>query len=211
MCSRFENKETGESMFSKFEKDFLTLNFAAKDLKQINIAPNDDILVIQKKENEYALSNFSWGIKFPGDKTPLIFNSRIETISSKPYWKNLFSKNRCLIPATAFYEWKLIDKTKIPHKIDFPEMPLFFIAGIYTSINDGIFASMITTTPNTTIAQIHNRMPVILNKDEGLEFLSLKGEEALNLCKPLSDKHKTEIDIAKDILTAKQKEFLSNK
>lgn len=209
MCSRFENKETGESMFSKFEKDFLTLNFAAKDLKQINIAPNDDILVIQKKENEYALRNFSWGIKFPGDKNPLIFNSRIETISSKPYWKNLFSKNRCLIPATAFYEWKLIDKTKIPHKIAFPEMPLFFIAGIYTTINDGIFASMITTTPNSTIAQIHNRMPVILNKDEGLEFLSLKGDEALNLCKPLGEEHKTNIDIAKDILTAKQKEFLN--
>jgi putative SOS response-associated peptidase YedK len=211
MCSRFENKETGETIFKKFEKDFLMLNFAAKDLKQINIAPNDDILVIQKKANEYALKNFSWGIKFPGDKSPLIFNSRIETISSKPYWKNLFSKNRCLIPATAFYEWKLIDKTKIPHKISFDSMPLFFIAGIYLTINDGIFASMITTTPNTKIADIHNRMPVILSKEEGMNFLSSDENEALSQCLPLNDIIPIEISIADDILTTKQKDILNNK
>lgn len=208
MCSRFENKETGESMFKKFENDFLMLNFAAKDLKQINIAPNDDILVIQKTDNEFALKNFSWGIKFPGDKTPLIFNSRIETISSKPYWKNLFSKNRCLIPATAFYEWNNVEKTKIPQRISFGSMPLFFIAGIYIKINEGIFASMITTTPNSTIAKVHNRMPVILSKDEGFIFLSSATDESLLLCKPLDDNITTEISTANDILTVKQREFL---
>jgi putative SOS response-associated peptidase YedK len=209
MCSRFENKETGESMFKKFEKDFLMLNIATKDLKQINIAPNDDILVIQKKEKEFELRDFSWGIKFPGEKTPLIFNSRIETISEKPYWKNLFTKNRCLIPATAFYEWKTIDKTKIPHKISFKTMPLFFIAGIYVKINDGIFASMITTTPNSTIAKIHNRMPVILNKDEGLRYLSLDADDAVKLCAPLDNNVSAEVKIADEILTEKQREFLS--
>jgi len=208
MCSRFENKETGESMFKKFEKDFLMINIAAKDLKQINIAPNDDILVIQKSENEFTLKNFSWGIKFPGDKTPLIFNSRIETISSKPYWKNIFKRNRCIIPATAFYEWKMMEGTKIPHRISFDGMPLFFIAGIYVKINDGIFASMITTTPNTTIAKIHTRMPVILSMKDGLNFLSNDMEEVLLQCKPFDNDISTKISIADDILTQKQKEFL---
>ncbi|MFZ4589913.1 MAG: SOS response-associated peptidase [Ignavibacteria bacterium] len=208
MCSRFENKETGESMFSKFEKDFLMLNIAAKDLKQINIAPNDDILVIHKNDNEFAIKNFSWGIKFPGDNTPLIFNSRIETIASKPYWKNIFKRNRCIIPATAFYEWKMMEGNKIPHRISFDSMPLFFIAGIYVKINDGIFASMITTTPNTTIAKIHTRMPVILSKEDGLNFLSNDMEEVLLQCKPLDNDISTKISIADDILTQKQKEFL---
>lgn len=211
MCSRFENKETGESMFKKFEKDFLMLNFAAKDLKQINIAPNDDILVIQKNDKEYVLKNFSWGIKFPGEKTPLIFNSRIETISDKPYWRKLFNKNRCLIPATAFYEWTTIDKTKIPQKIYFDSMPLFFIAGIYVTIDDGIFASMITTTPNSSIAKIHNRMPVVLNKEEGFKFLSAKDDEALIMCHPLNNDVKVEITLADDILTQNQKDFLNKK
>lgn len=208
MCSRFENKETGESIFKKLEKDFLMLNLAVKDLKQINIAPNDDILVLEKNKEEYVLKNFSWGIKFPGDKTPLIFNSRIETIKEKPYWRNLFEKNRCLIPATAFYEWESIEKIKIPKRISFKSMPLFFIGGIYTKINDGIFASMITTTPNTTIAKIHNRMPVILNIEEGLNFLSLSGKDAIEMCNPLSDENSAEIDTAFEILTEKQRNFL---
>jgi putative SOS response-associated peptidase YedK len=210
MCSRFENKETGESMFKKFEKDFLMLNIAAKDLKQINIAPNDDILVIQKSENEFTLKNFSWGIKFPGDKNPLIFNSRIETISSKPYWKNLFKRNRCIIPATAFYEWVTVDKIKIPNRISIDSLPVFFFAGLYVKIDDVIFASIITTTPNSSIAKIHTRMPVIFNQEEGINYLKADEESAVTMCKPLSNNIDVQINIAEDILTLKQKEFLSS-
>jgi len=139
---------------------------------------------------------------------PLIFNSRIETISSKPYWKNLFIKNKCLIPATAFYEWKMIDKTKIPHKISFESMPLFFIAGIYLKINDGYFASMITTAPNTAIAKVHNRMPVIFCKEDGIRFLTANEKDALALCNPLDDNIPVDIDIANEILTQRQRDFL---
>ncbi|MCX6157512.1 MAG: SOS response-associated peptidase family protein [Ignavibacteriota bacterium] len=211
MCSRFENKETGESMFSKFEKDFLMLNIAAKDLKQINIAPNDDILVIHKNDNEFALKNFSWGIKFPGEKTPLIFNSRIETITSKPYWKNLFKRNRCIIPATAFYEWVAMDKIKIPKRISFESLPIFFFAGLYVKIDDGIFASIITTTSNSTIAKIHSRMPVIFNREEGIEYLKSDEESAIAMCLPFDDSVTMRIETAEDILTVKQKEFLKGK
>jgi putative SOS response-associated peptidase YedK len=141
----------------------------------------------------------------------LIFNSRIETITEKPYWRNLFEKNRCLIPATAFYEWKTIEKIKIPQRISFDSMPLFFIGGIYVNIKDGIFASMITTTPNSSIAKIHNRMPVILSIEEGLKFLSGDSQSALKICKPLDDNISAEIETASDILTEKRKEFLSKR
>ncbi|MFA5012383.1 MAG: SOS response-associated peptidase family protein [Ignavibacteria bacterium] len=212
MCSRFENKETGESIFKKFEKDFVMLNLAPKNLKQINIAPSDDILIIQKSKEQFELKCFTWGIKFPGDKTPLIFNSRIETIAEKPYWKKLFTHNRCIIPATAFYEWKTFGVKnkviKIPQRIWFETMPLFFMAGIYTEINNGIFASLITSQPNTTIAKIHNRMPVILSKEEGIKFLSSEDNDALYLCKPLVEKIAVNIETAEDILTDRQREFL---
>ncbi len=208
MCSRFENKETGESMFKKFENDFLMLNIAAKNIKQINIAPNDDILIIKKSDNEFTLTSFSWGIKFPGDKSPLIFNSRIETISSKQYWKNLFTKSRCIIPATAFYEWENAGKIKIPRRISFENIPMFFFAGIYVKIDDGIFASIITTSANNTIAKIHNRMPVIFSKEEGFNFLNADTDTALTMCKPYIDSEPINIDTADDILTVKQREYL---
>ncbi len=215
MCSRFENKETGESIFKKFEKDFLMLNLAQKNLKQINIAPSDDILVIQKNDKQFEIKCFTWGIKFPGEKSPLIFNSRTETISEKPYWKKLFKSNRCIIPATAFYEWQSFGSgnkaIKIPQKIWFEAMPLFFIAGIYVKIEDGIFASLITSTPNSTIAKVHNRMPVILSKDEGIEFLKSDENEALKFCKPLVESIPVKIETAEDIVTDKQREFLKGK
>lgn len=211
MCSRFENKETGESIFKKFEKDFLMLNLAPKNIKQISIAPSDDILVIQKNDKQYELKCFTWGIKFPGDKTPLIFNSRIETISEKPYWKKLFKNNRCIIPATAFYEWQSFGKLKIPQKISFESLPLFFLAGIYVTFDDRVFASMITTTPNSKIVKIHNRMPVVLSKDEGFEFLNSDENAAINYCKPLEESIPVIIETAEDILTDKQREFLKGK
>lgn len=211
MCSRFENKETGESMFKKFEKDFLLLNIAAKDLKQINIAPKDDILVIQKNDKEFILEHFSWGIKFSGEKTPLIFNSRIETISSKPYWKNLFRGSRCIIPATAFYEWITIDGIKIPHRISFSNLSVFYFAGIYIKIGNGIFASIITTSANSEIAKIHNRMPVIFKKEEGINFLRTNEKSALEMCVPFNDSEPVNIETANDILTLKQKDILKGK
>lgn len=215
MCSRFENKETGESIFKKFEKDFLMLNLAPKNLKQINIAPSDDILVIQKNEKQFEITSFTWGIKFPGDKSPLIFNSRTETISEKPYWKKLFKSNRCIIPATAFYEWQSFGTgskaIKIPQKIWLEDMPLFFMVGIYVTIENRIFASLITSSPNSTIAKVHNRMPVVLNREEGMKFLSSDENEALSFCKPLAENIPVKIDTAEDILTDKQREFLKGK
>ncbi len=208
MCSRFENKETGESIFRKFEKDFLILNLAPKDLKQVNIAPSDDILVIQKDDKQLELKCFTWGIRFTGESSPLIFNSRIETISEKPYWKRLFKTSRCIIPATAFYEWQSFGKIKIPQRISFETMPLFFIAGIYVTLENSIFASMITTTPNSTIVKVHSRMPVVLSREEAMEFLQAEDEKALSLCKPAKDDVPVRIETAEEILTDKQKEFL---
>ncbi|MDD5363142.1 MAG: SOS response-associated peptidase [Ignavibacteria bacterium] len=210
MCSRFENKETGLSIFTKIEKgsEYKVINNAPENLKQISIAPNDDILIIKNSEGNLEMNKKTWGIKFD-EKSPLIFNSRIETIISKNYWNNLFDKNRCLIPATAFYEWKQTGNIKIPHRIALQDYGLFFIAGLYIKVNNVFCATIITTEPNTTIAKIHNRMPVIMMQEEGIEFLLSGKEEALSKCKPLDDRVKIDAEIAKDILTAKQKEVLS--
>jgi putative SOS response-associated peptidase YedK len=67
---------------------------------------------------------------------------------------------------------------------------------------------MITTTPNSAIAKIHNRMPVILNTNEGFNFLSSDPEKAIILCKPIADSVPANVSVADDILTPKQKQFL---
>jgi putative SOS response-associated peptidase YedK len=213
MCSRFENKETGISIFEKLKKDSMG-NFIYEvtgDTKKTNIAPTNPIIsILRNKDSEYFIKNIFWGIQFDKEnKSPIIFNSRIETISEKKYWKQLFSKNRCLIPATAFYEWKEIEKTKIPHRISVKNQEIFYIASIFLKQEETVFSSMITTVPNKLVKEIHNRMPVILRQQEAIDFLEADNEEALNFCKPLSDKEEMDISIADDILTDKQRGFLS--
>ena len=206
MCSRFENKETGFSILEKLEKDFLG-NYILEDdeeLKKENIAPTNLVMTIINDKDIYKIKNYFWGIQFDKiNKSPLIFNSRIETIKEKKFWTQLFYKNRCLIPATAFYEWKEIDKVKIPHRIFLPKEDFFFIPSIFIQMEELNYVSLITTQPNTFMKKIHIRMPVILNKKEGLDFLKEEPIKALEKCLPLSDKVKIDAEIAGNLLTEK--------
>jgi putative SOS response-associated peptidase YedK len=198
MCSRFENKETGFSILEKLDKDELG-NYILEDdgdLKKEVFAPTNFVFSLIKSEKDFKLKNFFWGIQFDKEKkSPLIFNSRIETIKEKSYWTRLFYKNRCLLPATAFFEWKETDKKKIPHRISLPGEDFFFLPSIFLKMEDYYFASMITTQPNTFMKNIHNRMPVILNKREGIDFLNAEPKEALDMCKSLSDKTEMQCEI----------------
>ena len=198
MCSRFENKETGFSILEKLDKDELG-NYILEDdsdLKKEIFAPTNLVYSLIKSENNFKLKNFFWGIQFDKEKkSPLIFNSRIETIKEKSYWTKLFYKNRCLLPATAFFEWKEIERKKIPHRISLPGEDFFFIPSIFIKLEDFYYASMITTQPNSFMKNIHNRMPVILNKKDGIDFLNEEPKKALDMCNPLSNCFKMESEI----------------
>lgn len=209
MCSRFENKETGFSILEKLDKDFKGKFILEDDneLKKENIAPTNLVMSVINEKDTFKIKNFFWGIQFDKiKKSPLIFNSRIETIKEKKYWTQLFYKNKCLLPATAFYEWKEINKTKIPHRIFLPGEDFFFIPSIFLKMEDYYYVSMITTQPNTFMKNIHNRMPVIFNKKEGLYFLNEEPKKALEMCNPLSNKVNMDVEIAEKLLTDKQKE-----
>jgi len=125
-----------------------------------------NIPVIAFEKGEKYLIEMKWGIQFdPAKKTPLIFNSRDDTISTKPFWKRLFDKNRILIPMTGFYEWKDIGtKKKLKIKINLKERKLFFVPGLFWKNKEGVNEfSLITTSPSDYLKEIHNRMPVILD------------------------------------------------
>ena len=120
-----------------------------------------------------------WGISpdwSGGNKTPTkLINARGETIFDKPVWRQLVKMSRCLVPADGFYEWKkTVFGTKIrklPFYIHPREMDLFSFAGVCkTSYSQGFETSktysIITTEPNKEMSDIHNRMPVILDKKE---------------------------------------------
>jgi len=141
-----------------------------------NIAPSQPVLTIlndARKELRFT----SWGLIPHWAKDTAIgkkmINARAETLSDKPSFRTPFRKNRCLIVADGFYEWKKeSSKAKTPYFIRMKNRQPFAFAGLWDRwVNkederDIILSStIITTEPNQLVAGIHNRMPVILHPD----------------------------------------------
>jgi len=101
-----------------------------------------------------------------------MINARLETLEEKPSFREPLRKQRCLIPATGFYEWETTETGKLPYHIHPTDQELFAFAGLY-ALWQGPQGkqlktfTIITTVANDLIYQIHSRMPVILQpKDE---------------------------------------------
>ena len=194
MCGRFETKPSVQTLVRKLKEYEIDLQLELDDdkNKSINIAPTEKIFSLSYSGSGYKLSLTNWGIKFNSD-SPLIFNSRIETIREKKYWQSLFDKNRLLVPMSAFYEWKKEGMRKIPYRIFLPDEEIFFVPALYFADKDkNIFTSLITTTPNDFIKPIHHRMPVILKINEGIKYLNDNSESNLSRCVPYSGKMEME-------------------
>ncbi len=186
MCGRFETVLSVQSLFALFKENDVDLQVSVTDRaeKTENIAPAEKIFSINYSNRNYILSRTNWGIKFSED-SPLIFNSRIETIKTKNFWGNIFDKNRALVPMTGFYEWKKEKAKKIPFRIFLPDEKIFFVPALfYTDKNKHTYTSLITTTPNDFIRQVHHRMPVILSIKQGISYLAAEKEKILNMCVP---------------------------
>jgi putative SOS response-associated peptidase YedK len=100
-----------------------------------------------------------------------MFNARAETVREKPAFKSAFRRKRCLGPATGFYEWKTEGRGKKPYLFTVGDHELFGFAGLYDTWrmpNGDVLRSytIITTTPNELVADVHDRMPVILPRDQ---------------------------------------------
>ncbi len=100
-----------------------------------------------------------------------VINTRIESIRDKSFYRNAA---RCLIPATGFYEWDKDKNRYLIHDND----SLFFMAGIYQQENDQYNYSVITRPASQTL-YIHERAPVIMNRDEAREYLKKMDIDAM--------------------------------
>ncbi len=195
MCGRFENTPSIQTLIIELQKQGIELQLDPKlnldlnlELKTENIAPTNKIFSINYSNENYILNRTRWGIKF-SDQSPLIFNSRIETIKEKKYWMTLFTKNRSLVPMSAFYEWKKEGTKKIPYRIFLPDEKLFFVPALnFIDKEKNIFTSLITTTPNKFMQPIHHRMPVIFKLKDAINYLIDDPETNLTRCIPYTGK-----------------------
>lgn len=142
-----------------------------------NIAPSQPIPVIRQhpKEPSRVLSLMRWGLipSWAKDMTGAagMINARSETAADKPAFRDPMKFRRCLVPADGFYEWKRTGKAKQPYCFEVDDVELFAFAGLWERWKhpSGQWirsCSILTTTPNSVTSEVHDRMPVILNKDD---------------------------------------------
>jgi putative SOS response-associated peptidase YedK len=188
MCGRYSFAEVDELIEERFGVRVRTAIYKAR----YNCAPGQELPVISNEKRE-ELVFFRWGLipfwaKDPSIGNKLI-NARAETITAKPSFKNAFRSRRCLVPAGSFFEWAK-DGEKTPFRILMKDEKPFAMAGIWdrwTSPDGEIVHtfSILTTSPNELMKQIHDRMPVIFERADEQRWLSpLPEPELLSLLKP---------------------------
>jgi len=148
-----------------------------------NIKPTQTLPVVTQNETgERGLESMRWGLiprwkPKPGTKAPNLFNARSETVAEKASFRNLIGSRRCLVPASGFYEWRREEDRKQPFYFSLRETTIFAFAGLYdrSQADDGEESgsyTILTTQPNTLLANVHDRMPVILRPEDEEEWLS---------------------------------------
>ena len=141
-----------------------------------NIAPSQPIPVVPN-DGKNKVDFFTWGlIPFWADDPKIgnrMINARSETLAEKPSFRAAYRRRRCLVLADGFFEWKKVpgQKRKEPHYIQLKSGDPFAFAGLWEiwHSSDGSeirSATIITTDPNEMVARLHNRMPVILPREQ---------------------------------------------
>ena len=149
-----------------------------------NIAPSGYIPII-RNHNGKELVNYHWGLipHWAKDSKLKPINARAESITEKPYFRESFKNRRCLIPADGYYEWQVVKGRKQPYFIRMTDTDLFSFAGIWSSwhgpSNTIDSCAIITTHANPYLAEIHHRMPVIIEPDDYDVWLHEGSEDLL--------------------------------
>lgn len=172
---------------------------------RFNIAPTQEVAAVVRDKGEAdsgVLKPFRWGLVPSWAKDESIgsrmCNARSETVNEKASFKRALAKRRCLIPADGFYEWKKPSERrggKQPYSIRLKNDQPFAFAGLWEVWRDPLqeerpplfTCTIITCPPNPLVAELHDRMPVILAESAYRDWLDIEridAQAAQGLLKP---------------------------
>jgi putative SOS response-associated peptidase YedK len=169
MCGRFTLRSSPRAVAEAFG-----LSDIPDFEPRYNIAPTQPVAAIRLQEGHRQLSFLHWGLIPSWALDPSIgnrmINARAEGLADKPSFRSAFKKGRCLVVADGFYEWQKAGKAKQPFYITLKDERPFAFAGLAEHWHRGgqviDSCTIVTTEPNELMADIHDRMPVILSPDD---------------------------------------------
>ncbi len=120
-----------------------------------------------------------WGIRTPKS---LLINTRAETALEKPTFAESARHRHCVIPSTGFFEW---DGDKRKYQFTLPDTPVLYMAGIYDVREGEPCYSILTTAANDSMREVHDRMPLVLEREQIEPWLfDLKATESMLIMTP---------------------------
>jgi putative SOS response-associated peptidase YedK len=186
MCGRFAFFSPREAVIAAFGPE-LEYQFAPR----YNIAPSQYVTLLRLDEHgELRIDNYRWGLVPFWAKDPAIgnrmINARAETVAEKPSYRQPFSRRRCLVLASGFYEWRKDATGKTPYFISRADAHPFGMAGLWdewagkdplngdSATHEGEplrTCTVITAPANEFMRSLHHRMPILMSDSSARAWL----------------------------------------
>ena len=138
------------------------------------MAPTDEASVIVQRDDRRAVTTYRWGLvphwATDAKSASRMFNARAETITASPAFREAFRRRRCIVPVDSFYEWKREGTVRQPYRVSRDDGLPLALAGLWAGWRDPETEevrrtfTIVTTTPNEAMADLHDRMPVMLDE-----------------------------------------------
>jgi putative SOS response-associated peptidase YedK len=159
--------------------------------QRYNTSPTTSIPILCGPPGAMQIATARWGLIPPWwkDAAPptFSFNARLEEAAAKPMWRHPLRHSRCLVPAEGWYEWEALQRedpktgkprvVKQPHYIRRGDRALFCFAGLMASWTTPeqdaplLSCAILTTASTGPVAEVHERMPVVLDDAAFAEWL----------------------------------------
>lgn len=210
MCGRFTLTSDLSDILTTFSINKENVLFEYS--QRYNIAPSQTVAVISNQEGKRKLEGYRWGLVPHWAKDIKIgysmINARAESLSTKPAFRNLLSRNRVAILSDGFYEWKLQeDGGKQPYRFQLKSRGIYGFAGLYDEWNtpEGELlksCTIITTRPNDLVSDVHDRMPVLLDPHAVEHWLNpglTERDKVLNMLNPYPADEMVSYPVSKNV------------
>jgi putative SOS response-associated peptidase YedK len=205
VCGRFVRNSSVSEIASRFDAD---TEFDPGE--SYNITPGGDIAVVVNQGHN-KLVRCRWGFIPHWATDPSLahkmINARAETVGKKSSFRDAFKHERCLVVADGFYEWKKEGRDRIPYYIRMKSDGSFGFAGLYSlwtsPEGDNICTTtIITSEANDLLRSVHERMPVIIHRDDETLWLDphLKdSEKLLPMLRPYESKEMMYYEVSRAV------------
>ena len=146
--------------------------------RSYNVCPTDPVNVVTRSDRQEPSRSPALAPRAPLVVKPLTelrlatFNARVATVTTKPFFERALKRTHRIIPASGYYEREDTPDGKQPHYFTRTDAQVISFAGLWDEWKDRApgetlkSCTIIITEPNAMVAEVHDRMPVVLEQEQ---------------------------------------------